>query len=84
MNLSRNILKRLTARLNVPKRIHLLNRIHSDERGGVSIETVLILGAIALPIVIFILKVGWPAIQQFFTTNIKTLQDDGTTGGSGS
>ena len=38
----------------------LLARIHRDERGGVSIETILIIAAIALPILIFLIRVGWP------------------------
>ena len=45
----RKFLKRLAARLKV------LKRIHHDERGGVSIETVLIIAAIALPILIFLI-----------------------------
>ena len=36
----------------------LLLRVHRDERGAVSLETILIIAAIALPILIFILKIG--------------------------
>ncbi|MEX1096039.1 MAG: hypothetical protein WED34_08315 [Planctomycetales bacterium] len=50
----------------------LLQRVHSDERGALSLETILIIGAIALPILIFLLKVAWPRIQDFF---LKGLQD---------
>ena len=53
----------------------LLARIHRDERGGVSIETILILAAIALPILIFLIKVGWPAIKGFFNQGMTDLQD---------
>ena len=41
-------------------------RIHQDEEGSVSLETVLIIGAIALPILIFLIKVGWPQDQGLF------------------
>ena len=43
-----------------------------------SLETVLILGAIALPILIFLIKVGWPTVQNYFNTGLQTLQQDGT------
>ena len=52
----------------------LLSRIHRDERGGVSIETILILAAIALPILIFLIKVGWPTIKCFFNQGMTDLQ----------
>ena len=76
----RKLLKRLAARLKV------LKRIHHDERGGVSIETVLIIAAIALPILIFLIKVGWPRLQTFFNSGMDSLeQGAGTTsGGTGS
>ena len=45
----------------------LLQRVHRDEEGAVSLETILIIGAIAIPVLIFILKVGWPRIRTFFT-----------------
>ena len=44
----------------------LLARVHRDERGAVSLETILIIGAIALPILIFIIKFGWPRIRNYF------------------
>ena len=43
-----------------------------------SLETVLIVGAIALPILIFVIKVGWPAIKTYFNTGLQDLQNDGT------
>lgn len=52
----------------------LLERVHRDERGAVSIETVLIIGAIALPILIWLLQVGWPRIQGMFTDRIDDLE----------
>ena len=44
--------------------LNLLRKIHEDEDGAISLETVLIIGAIALPILIFLLKVGWPTVKQ--------------------
>jgi Flp pilus assembly pilin Flp len=52
----------------------LLARIHRDERGGVSIETVLILAAIALPILIYLIKVGWPSLKAFFNRGMQDLE----------
>jgi Flp pilus assembly pilin Flp len=52
----------------------LLARIHRDERGGVSIETILIIAAIALPILIFLIKVGWPRIKNFFDAGMTDLE----------
>lgn len=44
----------------------LLRRLHEDEDGGVSLETVLIIGVIALPILILLVKFGMPAIWNYF------------------
>jgi len=52
----------------------LFQRIDRDERGAVSLETILIIGAIALPILIFIIKFGWPKIRNYFDTGIQDLQ----------
>lgn len=46
-----------TALQSPPRALALLKQMHRDERGAVSLETVLIVGAIALPILIFVLKV---------------------------
>lgn len=51
----------------------LLRAVHNDEAGGVSIETVLIIAAIALPILIFLYKVAWPRIQNYWNTQEETL-----------
>lgn len=61
----------------------LIARLHRDERGAVSLETVLIIGAIALPILIFIIKFGWPRIKQYFYKGLTDLegQTDKTTSG---
>ncbi|MDZ4817798.1 MAG: hypothetical protein SGJ20_02375 [Planctomycetota bacterium] len=44
----------------------LLTQIHNDEQGAVSLETILIIGVIALPVLIFLVKFGWPAIKGYF------------------
>ena len=54
--------------------LRLLGRVHSDERGGVSIETILIIAAIALPILIFLIKVGWPRVKSFFNQGMSDLE----------
>ena len=54
--------------------IRLAARLHRDERGGVSIETVLIIAAIALPILIYLIKVGWPTMKAFFNKGMQDLE----------
>ena len=68
MKQPRNLLTRLAARLQ------LFKKLHRDERGGVSIETVLIIAAIALPILIYLIKVGWPTMKQFFNKGMQDLE----------
>ena len=53
----------------------LIRRIHNNEEGAVSIETILIIGAIAIPVLIFILKVAWPRIQEYWHEGIDELGD---------
>ena len=52
----------------------LLSELHHDRKGGVSIETVLIIAAIALPILIFVIKFGWPRVKQFFDKGMTDLE----------
>ena len=62
----------------------LLKKVHRDNAGGVSIETVLIIAAIALPILIFVIKFGWPRIRSLFMQGIEDLEggaQDVQTGG---
>ena len=54
----------------------LIQRVHDDERGAVSLETVLIIGAIALPILIFLIKYGWPRIRDFFFKGVEDLESE--------
>ncbi len=51
--------------------LRLLKRIHRDERGQVSLENVLIIAAIALPILIFLIKVGWPMVRTWFIDQME-------------
>lgn len=55
----------------------LLRKVHHDEQGAVSIETVLIIAAIALPILIFVIKYGWPRIKLWFNTQMNELEAGG-------
>jgi Flp pilus assembly pilin Flp len=62
---------------------NLLKRVHRDQKGAVSIETVLIIAAIALPILIFVIKFGWPRIKQFWNQGMDSLEtgaEDAATG----
>ena len=52
----------------------LLQRVHADERGAVSIETIMIIGAVAIPILIFLLKYGWPRIKNYFNDGMTDLE----------
>jgi hypothetical protein len=52
----------------------LLRRVHENENGAVSVETILILGAIAIPILIFLLKFGWPRIKEYFHRGMDDLE----------
>jgi Flp pilus assembly pilin Flp len=51
----------------------LMRRIHNDERGAVSLETILIIGAIAIPILIFLVKIGWPKVRDMFENRMDEL-----------
>ena len=50
--------------MNRPSLGSLLRTIHEDERGAQTIETVLIIAAISLPILIFLYKFAWPKIRE--------------------
>ncbi len=56
--------------------VNLLKKVHSDEDGAISLETVLIVGAIALPILIFLIKVGWPKVKEYFNQGTQDLEDN--------
>ena len=53
----------------------LWDRLHNDESGAVSLETILIIGAIALPILIFVIKYGWPRIRNYFYKGMGDLEN---------
>jgi Flp pilus assembly pilin Flp len=54
----------------------LARRVHRNERGAVSLETVMIVGAIAIPILIFVLKYGWPRIKDYFNEGMDNLEQE--------
>ena len=51
----------------------LWDRLHHEEDGFVSLETILIIGVIAMPILIFLLKYGWPMIKNYFNNSTDAL-----------
>ena len=53
----------------------LLRKVHENEQGALSLETVLIIAAIALPILIFLIKFGWPLIKEFFLQGLEDLEE---------
>ncbi len=61
---------------------NMFHELHSDRRGGVSIETVLIIAAIALPILIFVIKFGWPRVKQFFNQGMNDLENNAQQAGA--
>jgi Flp pilus assembly pilin Flp len=56
--------------------VSLLRKVHEDQRGAVSLETILIIGAIALPILIFLIKVGWPRVKEMFNQGMQDLENE--------
>ena len=58
-----------------PSLLHLLREVHDDERGAVSLETILIIGAIALPILIFLITIGWPMVKRYFMEGMESLDE---------
>jgi Flp pilus assembly pilin Flp len=61
--------------MNKPPLWDLLRKVHEDEQGAVSLETVLIIAAIALPVLIFLIKFGWPRIKEFFLQGLEDLEE---------
>lgn len=53
----------------------LLRQVHEDDRGAVSLETVLIIAAIAIPILIFVIRFGWPRIRDYFLRGLEDLEE---------
>jgi Flp pilus assembly pilin Flp len=60
--------------LQRPTLWRLLQKVHNDERGAISIETILVLAVIAIPILIFILKFGWPKVKEIFEEGLENLE----------
>ncbi len=57
---------------SIPLR-NLWRQLHENEAGAVSLETILIIGAIALPILIFMVKFGWPRIRDYYNYGMERL-----------
>jgi hypothetical protein len=53
----------------------VLKKVHESEEGAVSLETVLVIGAIALPVLIFLYKFVWPQVKDYFNKNYTTLTE---------
>ncbi len=62
----------------------LAKKVRRDEEGAQSLETILIIGAIAIPVLIVILKFGWPKIRTYFEDGMNDLevQSDQTQSGN--
>lgn len=58
----------------------LMRRVHADQRGAVSLETILIIGAIALPILIFLITKAWPKVRDYFNRGVEDLQSGSDAG----
>ena len=54
----------------------LLKKVHNDQEGTVSLETILIIGAIALPVLILLITFAWPMIKDYFKQGLTDLQSD--------
>lgn len=53
----------------------LLCRVHDDDDGAVSLETILVVALIALPILIFLYNYGWPRIKSYFIEGLDDLEE---------
>jgi len=60
---------------NMEKLKQSILKLHRNERGAVSLETILIIGAIAIPILIFLLKFGWPRVRDYFYEGLEDLEE---------
>ncbi|MGO9112186.1 MAG: hypothetical protein ACLP9L_23410 [Thermoguttaceae bacterium] len=60
--------------MNNSSLLRLLKKIHEDEDGSISLETILIIGAIALPILIFLLVKAWPTVRDYFNKGLNDLE----------
>ena len=53
----------------------ILRKVHEDDEGVVSLETILVVALIALPILIFLYKFGWPKIKGYFVEGLDELEE---------
>ena len=60
--------------------LSILRKVHEDEDGAVSLETILIIGAIALPILCFLIIKAWPRIRDYFIQGLGDLEEGANEG----
>jgi len=48
-----------------------LRGVHAEERGAVTIETIMLIGAVAVPVLIFLLRFGWPTMRKAFVDGVS-------------
>ena len=56
-----------------PSILGLLRQVHEDEDGALSLEAVLLIAVVALPILIVLYKVAWPMIKGYFFGQLEEL-----------
>jgi Flp pilus assembly pilin Flp len=54
-----------------------LKKVHHDEKGAVTIETVLIIAVIALPILLFFYRFVWPQLREKLEELLEEIFGDG-------
>jgi len=54
----------------------LFKQIHRDEQGALSLEAVLIIAVIALPVLIVLYKFAWPGIKSYFYQGLEEVGVD--------
>ncbi len=63
----------LTTTTKKPFWRNLFQSIHDNDEGAATLETILIVAAIAIPLLIWIMKFGWPQIRGYFEEGFETL-----------
>ncbi|QDU40911.1 hypothetical protein Mal4_52740 [Maioricimonas rarisocia] len=53
-----------------------IRTFHRNESGALSLETVLILGAVAVPLLVFVLRFGWPRVRLMFEDRLDGVHDE--------
>ena len=53
-----------------------LRQFRGDERGAVTVETILLIGAVAIPVLIFLLRFGWPTMRKSFVDGVSQVHSE--------